>query len=54
MEKRYFERYDGSQITDSMLQEASQLFSENYGVWGKEAVNTMGPFAKEGRFGLMG
>jgi hypothetical protein len=35
MAKRIYEKYDGSQVTDSMLQEASQLFSENYGVWGR-------------------
>ena len=35
MAKRIYEKYDGSQVTDSMLQEVSQLFSENYGVWGR-------------------
>ena len=33
--KTIYEKYDGSQVTDSMIQEASQLFSENYGVWGR-------------------
>lgn len=49
MAKRIYEKYDGSQATDSMLQEASQLFSENYGVWGKNAVRVERAFAKEGK-----
>jgi hypothetical protein len=48
MKKQTFERYDGSEVTDSMLQEASLLFNENYGVWGKEAVK-LGAFAKPGK-----
>lgn len=48
MAKRLYEKYDGSQVTDHMLEEASQLFSENYGVWGKEAATVLGAFAKEG------
>ncbi|KAI9780711.1 MAG: hypothetical protein M1816_002760 [Peltula sp. TS41687] len=43
-----FEKYDGDQVTDSMLQEASKLFGENYGVWDKEAARVMGGFAREG------
>ncbi len=49
MAKRVYEIYDGSHVTDSMLQEASQLFSENYGVWGKKAASGVGAFAKEGK-----
>ena len=52
MTKKVFEKYDGGQVTDSMLQEASRLFSENYGVWGKEAAKSMGTFAKEGKLRL--
>ncbi|MCJ1257951.1 hypothetical protein MMC24_005779 [Lignoscripta atroalba] len=52
MTKKVFEKYDGGQVTDSMLQEASRLFSENYGVWGKEAAKSMGTFAKEVRTGF--
>ncbi|KAL1962421.1 hypothetical protein VTN77DRAFT_9692 [Rasamsonia byssochlamydoides] len=48
MTKRVYEKYDGSQVTDSMLQEAARLFSENYGVWGREAASVVGAFAKEG------
>lgn len=49
MAKKHYETYDGAQVTDSMVQEASQLFSENYGIWGKEAANELGAFAKEGK-----
>ena len=49
MERQLFEKYNGSQVTDSMLQEASQLFSEHYGVWGEHAVQVAGPFAKAGK-----
>jgi len=48
MGKKLFERFDGSRVTDSMLQEASQLFSENYGIWGEQAAEKMGKFAKFG------
>jgi hypothetical protein len=46
MEKQLFEKYDGGHVTDSMLQEAAGLFSENYGVWGEQAT---GKFAKPGK-----
>ncbi|TAQ84988.1 hypothetical protein B7494_g6696 [Chlorociboria aeruginascens] len=45
MGKQLFERFDGVQITESMLQEASVLFSKNYGVWGEQGT---GKFAKPG------
>ena len=48
MEKKLFEKYERDQITDDILREASQLFSKNYGIWGKEAARVVGPFAKEG------
>lgn len=47
-----FEKYDGCSVTDDMLQEASQLFSEHYGVWGKHAAQVVGKFAKAGESGL--
>ena len=50
MAKKVYERYDGAQITDDMLQEAAELFSKNYGVWGKQAVEFVGKFAKAGKF----
>jgi hypothetical protein len=49
MEKQLFEKYDGGQVTDSMLQEAAVLFSENYGVWGEHAAQVTGNFAKAGK-----
>jgi hypothetical protein len=49
MEKQLFEKCDGSQVTERMLEEASQLFSEHYGVWGEHAVQVMGKLAKAGR-----
>ncbi len=35
MSKSCFEKYNGAQVTESMLEEAAVLFSENYGVWGE-------------------
>ena len=49
MSKKVFERFDGPQVTDIMIQEASQLFSENYGIWGEQAAEKMGKFAKFGK-----
>ena len=48
MSRVTFEVYDGDEITDSMVQEASRLFSENYGIWSKDAATEMGAFAKAG------
>jgi hypothetical protein len=50
MLKQLFEKFDGSELTDDMLVEASQLFNENYGIWGKDAAKS-GAFAKPGRPG---
>jgi hypothetical protein len=36
MEKQVYEKFSGGQVTDCMLEEAAVLFSENYGVWGKQ------------------
>ena len=49
METKVFQKYDQDHITDCMLQEAAQLFSKNYGTWGKEAARNFGSFAKPGR-----
>ncbi|KAF4549670.1 Hypothetical protein D9617_20g027260 [Elsinoe fawcettii] len=43
------EEFQGDAINDELLQAASILFSNNYGVWGPLAESKMGPFAKEGR-----
>jgi len=50
MAKQIFERFDRGELTDNMLAEASQLFNENYGIWGKDAAKS-GPFAKPGKLG---
>jgi len=50
MEKTLYERFNGGDVTDEMLEEASKLFSENYGVWSEQAAQLMGKFAKAGRF----
>lgn len=54
MGKQVFEKYDGSQVTESTLQEASQLFSDHYGVWDKRAAQKVGHFAKAGKLALNG
>lgn len=41
--------YDSTNVTDDMLQEAAELFSENYGVWAPTAAGILGSFAKEGK-----
>ena len=48
METQVFEKYDGNRVTESMIQEASQLFSAHYGVWGERAAQEVGRFAKTG------
>jgi hypothetical protein len=52
MAKQIFEKYEG-QVTDNMLQDASLLFNENYGVWGKDAAK-FGTFAKPGKTARIG
>ncbi|MCJ1428456.1 hypothetical protein MMC29_006366 [Sticta canariensis] len=37
--KQLFERFDGRELTDNMLQEAAQLFNDHYGIWGKDPTN---------------
>jgi len=51
--EQLFEKYDGSRVMESMLQEASQLFSEHYGVWGEHAAQAVGKFAKAGKLALI-
>jgi GNAT superfamily N-acetyltransferase len=36
MEETTFKKYKAEDVTDSMIQEAAKLFSENYGIWGKD------------------
>jgi len=46
MEEQVYKKYDAGQVTETMLQEAAVLFSENYGVWGEQAT---GKFANPGK-----
>lgn len=48
------EKYGGSQVAESMLQEASQLFSDHYGTWGEHVAQVVGEFAKAGKLALDG
>ncbi|MCJ1423577.1 hypothetical protein MMC29_001461 [Sticta canariensis] len=41
MAKQVFERFNGTELTDHMLEEAAQLFNENYGTWGEDPMNPM-------------
>ena len=50
MTKQVFEGFDGRELTDDMLEEAAELFNENYGVWGEDPTNP-GPTPKPGRLG---
>lgn len=54
MERQVFEKFDGSQVTESMLQEASQLFSDHYGIWAEHAAQVVGEFAKAGKLAING
>lgn len=40
MAKQVFEKFDGCELTDTMLEEAAQLFNGNYGVWGRDPTNS--------------
>lgn len=37
MGKLLIESFTGSEITDAILEGASKLFSENYGIWGENS-----------------
>ena len=50
MAKQVFETFDGRELTDDMLEEAAELFNENYGIWGEDPTNP-GPTPKPGRLG---
>jgi hypothetical protein len=49
MDQKLYEKFHGAHVTNEMLQEAAELFSENYGVWGELAAAKMGKFAKAGK-----
>jgi hypothetical protein len=48
MDEKVYQRFNGDKVTDGMLEEASKLFSENYGVWSEHAASLMGKFCKAG------
>jgi hypothetical protein len=50
MAKQVFEKFDGRELTDDMLEEAAELFNENYGIWGEDPMNP-GPTPRPGRLG---
>jgi hypothetical protein len=50
MAKQVFERFNGTELTDHMLEEAAQLFNENYGIWGEDPTNPR-PAPKPGKLG---
>jgi hypothetical protein len=43
-----FENVAAGDISEAMLVEAANLFSNSYGVWGPDAEKNIGPFAKQG------
>ena len=43
-----FEKFEGAEITSSLLEDAALLFSANYGIWGPLAAAKMGSFARQG------
>ncbi|PGH13075.1 hypothetical protein AJ79_03912 [Helicocarpus griseus UAMH5409] len=46
--KQLYETFSGNQITDSILNEAAKLFSENYGTWGDHSHNPGKPVKVSG------
>jgi hypothetical protein len=37
MTTQVYKTVPGHEVTDTMLEEAAKLFSENYGIWGKRS-----------------
>ena len=44
------EKFEGAAITDEIIVEAAKIFSAHYGVWGSQAAEQMGKWAKEGEY----
>ncbi|KAL8743537.1 MAG: hypothetical protein Q9190_004118, partial [Brigantiaea leucoxantha] len=44
------QKFEGHQLTDTMLKEAAKLFNENYGTWGKDPT-TRTPLPPQGKLG---
>ena len=40
MAKQVFEKFHGHDLTDTMLEAAAKLFTENYGIWGKDSTSS--------------
>ena len=43
-----FGKFNGNQITDAMLRDASQLFNAHCRIWSEHAAHMMGQFTKAG------
>jgi hypothetical protein len=43
-----FENVAAGDMSEAMIVEAANLFSNSYGVWGPNAEKNVGPFAKQG------
>jgi len=50
----HFEIFHDDDITDTLIDEAATLFTENYGVWGPLAASELGDSFKEGQRVRMG
>ena len=48
MTRQVFEKFDGCELTDTMLKKAARLFNGNYGVWGRHPTNS-GSIPKSGK-----
>lgn len=44
-----YEKFEGDELDDTLLNPAAALFSSNYGVWGPLAAQNMGSWAKQGK-----
>ncbi|KAI9892934.1 MAG: hypothetical protein M1814_000818 [Vezdaea aestivalis] len=49
MARYLFEKFTGADLTDLMLNDASKLFNENYGVWGKRPAESRAKSPRPGK-----
>ncbi|EXJ82767.1 hypothetical protein A1O3_06582 [Capronia epimyces CBS 606.96] len=40
MAKQLFEKFEGHELTDTMLDDAAKLLTDNYGIWGQDPTNS--------------
>ena len=40
MAKQLFEKFDGRELTHTMLEDAARLFNGNYGIWGEDPTSS--------------